>query len=193
MLEPLSWGSVRVPYTTLWTEERDNRQPQLRYERWAGKRLAMLCDGINKPGAGKPVFGALHGTRTRLVVRDRLCQMCLRPIPATAVGFNQGQVLRGRPLLRDGLPMHPACAMEAVRACPGMARQEEAGTLRIWRCQRDAWDFAPVLNRFRLPAHGGNTAINALLLDSREPVYSGPDILLATWARLSLSDLEAMA
>jgi len=188
----LQWGNVPVPYTALWTHERDNLRPQLRMERWNGQKLTMLCSGIEAP-QGKPCFSMLHQERTRRVVREQLCQMCVRPMPADLVGFNQGQRLEGFPLLRDGLPMCPSCALEAFRACPGMARQADAGHLSIWRCYRGHWRTAPTIIRPVPVARGGVAAVNELLLATRQPVFSGPDLQLLQFTRITLDDLEALA
>lgn len=190
--DPLRWGNVPVPYTAIWSGELERRQPHVRWETWNGKRMGMLCDGVDDP-TGKPVFKILHGERTRRVVREELCQMCVRPMPRDLVGFNSGECLGIRPLLRDGLPMCPGCALAAFEACPGLRRQADGRTLRVYAVRRGAWEYAPVINGYALPEDGGSAEVNELAATTPGGLWSGPDLLLTEWKRISVMDLRVAA
>lgn len=188
------WGNVTVPYTAVWSGEVEGRLPSVRMERWCGRRVAMLCEGVDAP-SGKPLFTILHGERTRRVVRELLCQMCVAPLPAVVVCFSTSAftdpAYRGRPVIRDGLPMCRACAVEAFDACPGLQRNEAGGRLRIWQTERGSWDHLLVANREVDAAKGGDPRINGLVRQHGGTIYSGPDLHLRTFRRLSLAELRA--
>lgn len=188
-MNPLRWGNVPVPYSVMWTGEVPHRRPHITTEKWAGRRLQMLCDGVDAP-SGKPIFTKIHAERMRRVLREQLCQMCVQPLPPVAIGFAQGLTYGGRPVLRDGLPMCPPCALDAYRACPGLPRQEAAGTLRIWEVYPGTWDFLPVILGYADPKKGGDDRVNNLLRKLGD-IYTGPDILLRQFRRVTIAELEA--
>jgi hypothetical protein len=188
---PVQWGDVRVPYTAIWTAELKARAPRFVFTQLHGnsRRLRMLSEGIEDM-TGKPVFSRLHADRCRRVVRMGVCQMCCQPLPSTVVSVNQGQTDAGRPLIDDGLPMCPACALQAYDACPGMQRQEEAGTLRFWLSPRLHWLMAPVLLGVVPPESGGDQRINDLIERANAPIWTGPKLVLVRFRRISLPQLR---
>lgn len=186
--QPKRWGNVTVPYTAMWSTEIERREPRVVYERWCGQRLAMLSEGIHAC-EGKPVFKMLHADRCREVIRQEICQMCLRRLPDRVVTVNQGQEDRFRPLINDGLPMCPGCALDALVACPGMQRQQEAGTLRLWLSRRGEWLLAPVLLGPVRVMDGGDERINAMLHRTAQQVFTGPKLVLTGWRRVAAADL----
>lgn len=191
MRSPIRWGAVTVPYIAMWTAEIERRAPFVRHERWDGRRIAMLCEGVTAQ-EGKPVFKMLHADRCREVVREGLCQMCVRPLPDVVITVNQGQVDHYRPLISDGLPMCPACAAEALNVCPGMQRQAAAGSLRLWESRREEWLIAPVLLGVAPKERGGDERINRLILATRQPVFTGPKLVLRSFRMITQHDLREM-
>lgn len=193
---PIHWGNVVVPYTALWTGEVADRVPIVRWERWNGKRWPMLCEGVDAP-SGKPLFTILHGERTRRVVRERLCQMCVRPMPPVVVAYSTHAFSQpeygGRPVIRDGLPMCPSCALAAFRFCPGLQRHESEGRLRIWKTAPGAWDHLLVVNGEAAIGPGVDPRVNALVRQHGGTIYSGPDLLLREFHRMPLIDLVGLA
>lgn len=192
---PIRWGDVTVPYTVMWTAEFECPDKQrVVEEKWAGQKLLMLSDGIDRR-EGKPLFKMLHADRCRYVLRHALCQMCLECLPNRVVTINQGEVDGLRPLISDGLPMCPQCALEAVRACPGMQRQYAAGTLRMWCSASGAWNFAPVMLRPIPNYSGGDAEINRLLMTwAPRIVFRGPKLVLSRFIQIkTIEDLEVMA
>ena len=118
--------------------------------------------------------------------------MCGEVLGGHVVAVNQGRLIGGQPLIRDGLPMHSACAVDAYEACPGLRRQEAAGLLHYWRVT--SWDYAPVLLARIPPEKGGEEAVNRLI--ARTPgqcLYNGPDLLLRTASRVALDQLRRWA
>ena len=187
-LRPIRWGHVPVPITAMWTGELEARCPRVRRETWGGHRLAMLSEGVDAPGLGKPLFKMLHADRCRAVLRSGLCQMCCEPLPRHVVTMNQGQADTGRPLISDGLPMCPACGLDAYHACPGLQRQAREGKLRIWWSPRGAWVCAPVILGAVSPEHGGDERINALLARVGQ-VWTGPKLVLTEARVMDHNDL----
>lgn len=188
ILHPLRWGNAPVPYTAMWTTEMERRQPTVRKEEWCGRVFPMLCEGINAP-EGKPQFKILHADRTRKVIRDGLCQMCLTKLPPKAVCFNQGQTDHWHPIISDGLPMCPKCASLAFAACPGLQRQARSGLLRTWLATRGDWLVAPVILGTVPSDRGGNERINDLLRKYRGKVFSGPKLVLESFRQISPDSL----
>lgn len=188
MAADLKWGNVSVPHTAMWTDEAAGRAPFIRHERWSGQRLAMLCEGINQQ-TGKPLFAMLHADRCREVLRNSTCQMCLQALPKRVWTINQDQRDGGRPLISDGLPMCPECAIGAFQACPGMQRQAEESMLRVWESPLSAWLFAPVLLGPVPVNKGGDERTNTLLRKARGPVFTGPKLVLTKFCAVPVISL----
>lgn len=175
----LWWGSTAVPWSAGWTGEYEDRDSVcIRTEHLEGKRLRFLCDGVDRPGLGRPRFKTLHNERCRDLIRTRSCQICRRHYPpgAKVICMNQGERDWLYPLINDGLPMCDDCAALALRQCPGLQRAMAAGLLKVYRAW--TWAFAPVLIGKADPATGGNPKVNALLDRERGPVFSGIKLLL---------------
>lgn len=187
---PFTFGDAPVPYTAAWSEEQENRAP--RVVRWgpASLRRPYVSDGVNRPGAGKPVFKVLHADRCREVIGGDLCQMCVKPLCKTRICMTSGTTLKARPLVVDGLPMHHACAFAAYQACPGLRRSEAEGRLRIFAIPEDGYDLAPkVLGITSGP--GSDERVNALLRQHGR-LYSGPDLVLRVFRWMSLAELQSV-
>jgi hypothetical protein len=191
-LHPQRYGVLPVPVTAAWSAEQDAREPRVVRWRCGGMgTLNFVSDGPNWPGKGKPLFKILHADRCRAVIQHGLCQMCVRPLPAQRVCMNSGNTLHGLPLVVDGLPMCPGCAVTAYRACIGLQRHEQAGRLRIFLVGPGSHVLAPkVLGIATGP--GSDERTNALIRRHGK-LYSGPDLQLRSFRRLSLTDLEALA
>ena len=187
------WGNLTVPYTAMWTGEVEQREPAIARVSIDGRTLRMLSEGVNAPGTGKPLFKVTHNDRVREVILKRVCQMCMEPLPHRVVTFNQAQVDQRRPLISDGLPMCPHCALEAFEACPGMQAQKERGQLRCWISPVGAWLHAPVVLGPRDPRDGGDERVNALIMKDRALLYSGPKLVLTAWEGLTLDRLRETA
>lgn len=192
-LVPARWGAVPVPVTAMWTGEAEARRPSVVMETWAGRAFVMLSEGVDAIGSGKPMFTMLHADRARRVIRERRCQMCCQPLPARVITMNQGQMDGVRPLISDGLPMCPHCALDAFHACPGLQRQARSGALRIWLSPVGAWDFAPVLLGQVPPERGGDERVNALIRRYEQQVWTGPKLVLTQGRLLDQHDLLRMA
>lgn len=185
-LAPIVWHGVRVPWTAMWSSEQKWRAPRTVRQRWNGRTLTMLSEGVDTPGVGKPLFKMLHADRCRHVIVDSLCQMCVQPLESLVVCVNQGQTDRFRPLINDGLPMHPDCAREAFAACPGMQRHAAAGVLRAWEAPKGGWIEAPVLLGTAPESAGGDARVNHLIRTSMVDIFTGPKLVLTSCAPFSL-------
>jgi hypothetical protein len=176
----------------MWTAEAERRSPRIVRERWCGHWLSMLSEGVTAFD-GKPLFKMLHADRCREVIRKGWCQICLSDLPDTVIAVNQGQADVGRPLISDGLPMCPRCALEAFESCPGMQRQQQQGALHFWATKAGYWLQAPVLLGCVPESEGGDERVNDLL--ARQPcrVFTGPKLVLAAAVDVSLLDLRSMA
>lgn len=183
----LRWGNVVVPWTAAWSSEASRDRNFIRTEKLDGRGLRFLCEGIDSPGVGKPLFKVLHNDRCRTVLKLRICQICRRPLPDDVICMNQGELEGMYPLINDGLPMCSSCAALALAQCPGLQRAEAAGRLRIWRVS--TWLHAPVLIGPKSEEQGGNPHVNALLARERGPVFSGIKLVLTRFRRMSASDL----
>ncbi|MBU8540238.1 hypothetical protein [Falsiroseomonas tokyonensis] len=190
-LAPQRYGALPVPVTAAWSVEQDEREPRVvRWRCGARGELRFTSDGVNRPGEGKPLFTILHADRCRAVIERGLCQMCVRPLPHCRICMTSGATLQGLPLVSDGLPMCPACAMTAYRACIGLQRNEAAGRLRIYAVEADGWVLSPkVLGIVSGP--GADERVNALIRKHGK-LYAGPDLQLRRFRRLALADLEGM-
>lgn len=187
---PIKWGNVTVPYTAMWAGEADRRQPKAVRERWGKHSIWMLSESVSAPGDGKPLFKMLHADRCRQVIKRGLCQMCLSMLPAQVVTVNQGQRDGFNPLISDGLPMCPRCALEALESCPGMQRQEEQGALRMWLSLYDRWLIAPVALGEVPASKGGDERLNALLRSWPDPIFTGPKLVVLGAQRIRPEDLR---
>lgn len=187
MSRAIKWGLVTVPYTAMWTVEDERREPTVVYETWAGRRLALISEGVTAIHEGKPLFKVLHSDRCREVLRDSLCQMCVRPLPRTVYAVNQGRLDEdtGTPHLTDGLPMCLNCMLEALNACPGMQRQVGEGKLKMFSVPRGAWLPKPAYLGVVPVEHGGNEKINDIVRRHRyEPVFGAMGLTLTSWKRI---------
>ena len=159
-------------------------------ERLDGVALRFLCDGIDTPGVGKPLFAILHNERSRDVLRRRVCQICQDPL-RSAICMNQGERDGIFPLINDGLPMCDDCAGLALAQCPGLRRAADAGRLRLYRT--DGWRFAPMRLGMVPESRGGNPRLNRLLAAERGPVFSGVKLLLTRFRQIDPATLAAVA
>lgn len=116
-----------APWSVAWSGEQAFRlQPSRDFP---GK---LELDQKEAPGAGQPVFAAVHVTRQRRGMVDLLCHVCGAPTSAqdrcifpTASG--------GLVTLHDGSrqygcnvpPMHRACAERARSLCPHLSKIDE--------------------------------------------------------------------
>lgn len=188
---PFTYGSSPVPYTAAWTGEQASRSPTaVRWRCGHHGTLRFVSDGPNRPGDGKPLFTVLHADRCREVLERRLCQMCVKPLPRTFICVTSGTTLQGLPLVVDGLPMCPGCAVAAFEACPGLQRNESAGRLRIFALDHGGFSFAPKVLGFA-EGPGSDERTNALIRKHGK-IYSGPDLVLHAFRRLDLTGLRQM-
>ena len=183
----LRWDNVVVPWTAAWSSEEARDHCYIRTEKLDGRPLRFLCDGIDSPGVGKPMFKVLHNERCRAVLRERICQICCTPLPDDAICMNQGELEGMYPLINDGLPMCSPCAALALAQCPGLQRLEASGRLHIWKASK--WLHAPILIGPTPEAQGGNPHVNALLARERGPVFSGIKLALTRFHTLRAADL----
>ncbi len=178
----LRWGDVVVPWTAAWSSEAPRDRSFIRTERIGGMSLRFLCDGIDTPGVGKPMFKVLHNERCRDVIRRRVCQICRGPLGGDRVAMNMGEREGLYPLINDGLPMCRGCAELALAQCPGLQKAAQTGWLRMWHAID--WIFAPVVLGPVPPENGGNPHVNALLAKECEPVFSGVKLVLTRFRSL---------
>lgn len=187
------WGRAPVPYTAPWTGEMDNRKPFVRYEHWRGKRIRMLCEGVNTPGVGKPMFSSLHNDRCREVVKQRLCQICRLRQQGPMYCMNSGELDHFAPLINDGLPMCAEHAALSLQHCPALQQREAAGTLRIYRTM--TWDVAPIILGIVPEAKGGHPEVNRLVGEGNargEMTFGGIKLVLRTYELVTPADVRRL-
>lgn len=185
----LRWGDVVVPWTAAWSSEATRDRCFIRTERIGRREMRFLCDGIDSPGVGKPLFAILHNERCRDVIRRRVCQICRTHMPGEVVCMNHGETEGMMPLINDGLPMCMPCAALALAQCPGLRRAAAADRLRIWVAQD--WMPAPVLLGLVPVERGGNPHVNALLAKERGPVFSGIKLVLTRFRQCLPAEIVA--
>jgi hypothetical protein len=128
-------GRTEIPWSVAWSGEQS-----FRLQRSLDFPGLLELDQKEAPGEGEPMFASIHVTRHRRGMIDLLCHICGKPteprdryIFPTASG--------GMVTLLDGTqqygcnvpPMHRACTLRAVHACPHLARIAEPPL----RCIRD--------------------------------------------------------
>jgi len=100
----------------------------------------LELDQAQAPGIGEPIFGAMNATRLRRGMIDLLCHVCGKPtdrhnryiFPVASGGLVT--LLDGSQQYGCNVPpMHRACAIRAVHACPHLAKVREPPL----RCTRD--------------------------------------------------------
>ncbi|UEM07996.1 hypothetical protein JL101_035695 (plasmid) [Skermanella rosea] len=180
---PLKWGTSPVPWVAAWSPEASREAVYVRTETIGGNRLRFMCDGIDTPGEGRPVFKIMHLERSRHVVAHRLCQICCEPLPASSICMNQGEREGFHPLINDGLPMCEPCASLSIRHCPGLKRAAAAGRLHVFRASD--WDLAPVILGPVPEAKGGCRRVNELLAKERGPVFGYVKLVLRRFSTIS--------
>lgn len=185
----LHWGAVVVPWSAAWSTEVGTDASFIRTERLDGIDVRFLCDGVEAPGVGKPLFKTLHNARSRDLIRNRLCQLCKTHLPGGGICMNQGENHGLYPLINDGLPMCDPCAVLALAQCPGLQRAAAGGKLRLWRASH--WLHAPVLLGVVPEERGGNPIINALLERERGRVFSGIKLVLTRFRSVDPKELAA--
>lgn len=180
MRKPVKYGDATVPYTALWSAELERRQPAIIRERWGNEYKDVLTEGITA-FEGKPIFSMLHVDRSREVIRENLCQMCVGPLPKLVYAVGQGREYKGMPLLTDGLPMCLNCALEALNACPGMHKQIAAGRPPLFfSCARGAWVCVPLL----VGSDSEYENVNHVVRAHRGEVTGGFGLALTSWKRI---------
>ena len=131
----LRHGGIEIPWSVAWSGEQAFR---LQTSRDFPGLLEL--DQKQAPGEGEPIFASIHVTRHRRGMVDLRCHVCGEPTEArdryifpTASG--------GLVTLHDGTrqygcnvpPMHRACTVRALHACPHLGRIDEPPL----RCGRD--------------------------------------------------------
>jgi hypothetical protein len=126
----LTWGSVPVPNTALWSGE---DRCFLATEELVENRVAV-CNDVAQ-GEGKPVFGKPHMQRQRAAVILGLCDLCGKPLK----GHSKVSLSHARP--RTGAAglcvmqveplLHKDCARISLEFCPSLKRDIGRATLRV--------------------------------------------------------------
>ena len=130
----------------------------------------LELDQRQDPGAGEPIFAAVHVTRQRRGMIDLVCHVCGRPTAADdrwvfpvasggMVTMTDGQVGWGC----NVPPLHGACAEVARRECPHLSHLVEAPL----RCGPDEGRLI-----HRTDVTPGLEAIAAEMPQGREVVFS---------------------
>lgn len=191
-LTPQRYGAIPVPITAAWSVEQEQRNPRVVLWRCGPHGLLKFTsDGPNLPGQGRPLFKIIHGDRARAVIAGDLCQICCERLGTERICTTTGATLEGMPLVSDGLPMHPACALVAYRACIGLQRAEAAGTLRLYVIPPGGYRLAPkILGLASGP--GSDERVNRLVRQHGQ-IFNGPDLQLWSFRRISVAELEQMA
>lgn len=116
-----------LPWSVAWTGEQAFRvQPSRDFPG------LMELDQRQSPGAGEPIFAAVHVTRQRRGMVDLLCHVCGEPTQA-ADRWVFPVASGGFVTLHDGgvgwgcnvPPMHRACAERAYAQCPHLSRLDD--------------------------------------------------------------------
>ncbi|MEN2980904.1 hypothetical protein P7L78_22185 [Tistrella bauzanensis] len=191
-LAPITWRGAPVPVITMWSGEADLRKPRVLRERWGGDRLLIIDDGVDAPGVGRPLFTRLHHGRCRRVVQARLCQICAQPLGKACIAISHGRTHAGHPLIRDGYPMHDACAGRALTACPALQRGITDRSLRCWLVPTGQWARLWV----KIGIATGKDAderVNDMVRGTDGQIVSGPDLVLLRHTPMRADDLMALA
>ncbi|CCB71757.1 hypothetical protein [Streptantibioticus cattleyicolor] len=112
-------------------------------------------------GKGTPEWAAVHSLRQRRAIYGLLCQVCGE---STLDGVNEQQLYlmhaAGGRQIEDGErtsspPVHPACAVEAIKACPAL---RAGGYVAAWVRASLPWGVAGTLHDLGDPAHSSTPA-----------------------------------
>lgn len=177
----IRWGDLPVPYVAAWSSETTMRVGK---DSLIGNRPALFRGGGR--GKGKPIFGQMDEARTRVVVVNRLCQVCARPL--RGVGYvadvPYGSV-NGAPLVHEPPACRP-CFQTALALCPGIARMAALPRMLFARVRR----YDAILVTLA-PAEGGDEELNRVLTAWRgEPVVGYARPALADYDVLSLAQSQ---
>jgi len=155
-----------LPWSVAWTGEQAFRvQPS---QDFPG---LLELDQRQAPGAGEPIFAAVHVTRQRRGMVDLLCHVCGKPtLPDDRWVFPVAS--GGLVTLHDGAigwgcnvpPLHRACAELAHAQCPHLSRLDDAPL----RC--DPADAGRLIHRTDVVP--GMEAIAATLPNDQPVVFS---------------------
>lgn len=120
-------AAFEVPWSVAWSGEQAFRvQPSRDFPG------LLEIDQRHAPGAGEPLFAAIHVTRQRRGMVDLLCHVCGKPT-AESDRYIFPTASGGLVTLHDGSqqygcnvpPMHGACARRAASACPHLSKVRE--------------------------------------------------------------------
>lgn len=113
---PEEWRGLVVPFITMWKSE--VRQAVRKESRLDG-RLAIFPAAAAPEG--NPVLNAVDHSRQRLVVLERRCQVCAKPLGAWRWAAALGRECDvGDGWLRYEPPACRPCMALACRICPGL-------------------------------------------------------------------------
>ncbi|AEW93898.1 MULTISPECIES: hypothetical protein [Streptomycetaceae] len=158
-----------VPYITTWSTELRHARPlvvrrgrdggeylgyqdETRYDRDTWGAL-WVRQGIAR-GKGAPEWAAVHALRQRRAMYDLLCQVCGA---TTLDGVSEQQLYllhaAGGRQIEEGErtaspPVHPACAVEAIEACPAL---RAGGYVAAWVRDSLPWGVVGMLHDWRDP------------------------------------------
>ena len=128
-------AATEIPWSVAWSGEQ-----AFRLQRSLDFPGLIELDQKEAPGEGEPLFASIHITRHRRGMVDLLCHVCGKP---TAPGerYIFPTASGGLVTLHDGSqqygcnvpPMHRACTVRALHACPHLAKVSEPAL----RCGRD--------------------------------------------------------
>lgn len=172
----IRWGDLPVPYVAAWSSETTIRVGK---DSLIGNRPALFRGGGR--GDGKPLFGKMDEARTRVVVVNRLCQVCARPLRGAGYVADVPYGSAGRAPLVHEPPACLSCFRVALALCPGIARM--AGQPRMLFARVRAYDTILVT---LAPADGGDAELNRAL-----GAWKGAAVV--GYARPALTDYDVLS
>jgi hypothetical protein len=126
----ITYGSVPVPYSVLWSDEDTNTieaDPMVRGQ-------FAMCNPSSR-GQGKPMFGKPHMQRQREVVINGLCDLCAKPLKGrTKVSLSHAKVRAGAEglcVMQVEPLLHKECAAISMLHCPSLKRDIRDGGLNV--------------------------------------------------------------
>jgi hypothetical protein len=126
----LTWGSVPVPHTVLWSEEVASF---LAPDPIAENRIALCNPELQ--GQGKPMFGKPHMQRQRRAVILGLCDLCGKPLKGRSkVSLSHASMRTGAEglcVMQVEPLLHKECATLSLRHCPSLKRDVGRDTLHV--------------------------------------------------------------
>jgi len=199
------WRGMRVPYITAWSAESVRQPPIVRKVGRGGTGIGFADEhpAIDERrhealwvrsglalGRGEPVFKRINSHRQRRAMRYDLCQVC--GAPANGRDDERTLYLLGAdtPITEGETtaapPVHPLCAIEAIKNCPPLRRAHTAALVEY----SPLWGVAGIVHD---PVTLTPLLTHSHRLDPLQHVFVGDEMIRWTLASFTVVSLHGVS